>query len=148
MVVETSSLMSPRVQKSLLLKGRPGCNSLDFKSKLAVTPQSFAVQKKSAELLIRALVVVFFGLKPWNEGQVCSVFDNDETSDFWWRLFWWKKWRRASQGQISLAVEWTSLQQLRDDTEGSVVPALGDHRLETENWTLILMMLRPNLSCF
>lgn len=34
MVVEASSLMSPGVQKSLLLKGRPGCNSLDFKSKV------------------------------------------------------------------------------------------------------------------
>lgn len=36
----------------------------------------------------------------------------------------------------------------QDDTEGSAVPALGDHRLEAENWTLILMMLRLNLSCF
>lgn len=36
----------------------------------------------------------------------------------------------------------------QDDTEGSAVPALGDHRLETENWTPILMMPRLNLSYF
>lgn len=120
-----------------------------------MTPQSFTVRKKLAELLIRAPVAsIWFETLKWRAGLLRTLWQCRDLR-FLAKAFRWKKWRWAPWGQIPPHTHLPPTPPPPPPWRGwvftasrqhwhSTVLALWDGGLEPRNWTLILMMLLVN----